>query len=199
MNRRVITAAILMVLLMLCGCGGQTGSEAEVSDVTQTAVAEALEPEEAYIYYLHTDSDCQSIWTRMGELFSRRSGIPVTVEYVEPEDYEIRLQQVMAGHMMPTAFFLPDQKTAYVWDDYTAELSSTMLGKKVRYPSEYLYYQGKAAGLPDQVFPDRNYVALNAIADERSVEATEKFFSWIFCSAEGRMAFPNRGLADCYK
>ncbi len=199
MNKRGIAAALVAAFLLLCGCGGQTEIEEEASAAQQTTVIETGEPEDAYIYYLHTDSDCQSIWTQMGELFSRRSGIPVTVEYVAPEEYEIRLQQVMAGQKIPTAFFLPDQKTAYVWDDYTAELSGTMLGKKVRYPSEYLYFQGKAAGLPDRSSSDRSYVALNAGADRHSIDATEHFFSWIFCSAEGRMAFPNRGLADCYE
>ena len=174
-------------------------TEGETSFPGETDNARTEETKDTYIYYLHTDSDCQSIWEQMAQIFSRRTGIPVTVEYVDAKDYEIRLQQVMARQEMPTAFLLPDLQSAYVWDDYTAEISETDLGGKVRYPSEYFYYKGKAAGVPERAASDRNYIALNRIADQDSVDATQNFFIWIFCSAEGRMAFPNRGLADCYE
>ncbi len=184
---------------LLCGCGRETTETETPEPETAVVTVSTEESPSPYIYYLHTDEACRSIWEQLGETFSRRSGIPVTIEYVEQEDYAIRLQQVMAKQEMPTAFLLQDLNAAYAWDDYTAELSGSYLGAKVRYPSEYFYYLGKAAGIPDRVSGDRGYVALNAQADEEAFSATEKFFSWIFCSAEGRSAFPNRGLADCYR
>lgn len=199
MNKHRLITILALTAVLFGGCG-------RVQEIPETETTEAHaagdpveESRSAYIYYLHTDEDCREIWERLGETFSRRSGIPVRIEYVEEKDYAIRLQQVMAKQEMPTAFFLQDADGAYAWDDYTTDLSQTYLGEKVRYPSEYFYYCGKAAGIPDRVSPDRNYVAFNAQADEDSLEATEKFFSWIFCSAEGRCSFPNRGYADCYR
>ena len=199
MNKSTIAISMGALILFLSACGSEAELEAETPVTEKSVVAETTETEDIYVYYLHTDSDCQSIWERMAGIFSRRTGIPVTVEYVDADEYDIRLQQVMAEQEMPTAFLLPDTRTAYVWDDYTVELSGTELGEKVRYPSEYFYYCGKAAGVPERAAPDRTYIALNGIADQGSVDATEKFFTWIFCSAEGRMAFPNRGLSDCYE
>lgn len=199
MSKKRTVVFLALAAFLFCGCGeAETTPEEPVAE----AAAEAASTEESaspYVYYLHTDADCQSIWERMGETFSRRTGIPVTIEYVDAEDYDIRLQQVMAKREMPTAFMVTDLQAAYAWDDYTAELSETALGKKLRYPSEYFFYCGKAAGFPDRAAKERRYVALNAQSEEPALDATEKFFSWIFSSAEGRRSFPNRGYADCYR
>jgi len=199
MNKKKIMMVFVVLVMLLSGCAREIKTaETEAPEVPMTEVP-AEENGSAYIYYLHTDREDRATLERLGETFSRRSGIPVTIEYVDEKDYAIRLQQVMAGREMPTAFFLQDADAAYAWDDYTSDISQTYLGSKVRYPSEYFYYLGKAAGVPDRVSADRNFVALNAQADEASMDATEKFFSWIFCSAEGRTSFPNRGYADCYR
>lgn len=196
-KRGVLSIFLAAVIALVSGCGSEEPEEIR-EPLDAVIEVNTVEPEEPYILFLNSDPGKDGQWQRLGAIWERRTGIPVTIESVEEADYSIALQEQMAGKNMPVIFLLPDTDTAYAWDHYTEDLSETGLSELLKYSALYLYYQGKAAGVPDSAQSDRRYFAINARAPEAAKDAAEAFLTWVVGTVEGQSAFQEERLYDCY-
>lgn len=180
MNKRLLqSVALLMVLILAAGCGKETVP----LEATLTESADAAVSEDTYIFFLNDDPQRDTAWRSLASTWTRRTGVPVTIESVPRADYSVRLQAAMAERFMPTLFLLTDENDSYVWDDYTTELTGTLLDRHLRFHSLYEFQDGKAAAAPGV---KGAHFAVNARCSGTASEATLSFLCWAVSSAEGR-------------
>lgn len=119
-GRMIALASILSLSAgMLAACGGSTGGDAKA---------------EGKVYYLNFKGDTQDDWERLGEEYTKQTGVPVTVQTATSGTYESTLKSEVAKKEAPTLFQVNGPVGLATWKDYCADLKDTELYSQLKNP-----------------------------------------------------------------
>ncbi len=161
------------------------------------AFAAETEGEEESWILLPEDGPAEE-WNDLAAAFSEETGKTV-LPVVAGEEYSIALQKGMAKRKGPAAFLLFSERDAYIWEEYLTELRESAVAPHLRYASLYLYYEGKAVGVPSGSGRERSYYALNDRAPEEEKALAAEFLAFVLSGEEGQAALSAAELYKLYR
>ena len=150
---------------------------------------------DAYIL-LPEGSDYEG-WNTLSDTYEDETGIWVETIIAE-EDYRIALQKYMARNKPPAAFVVLTEKDAFIWEGFLEELRDTKLDEALRFTSLYLFYGGKAVGIPIDASDERTYLGMNSFTSESDKAAAEKFLVYALSGEEGQTILKEAKLQKLY-
>lgn len=101
-------AGVCLVFL-LSGCGKESSNE------------------NGRVYYMNFKPEQDAQWQELAEIYTRETGIPVTVMTAASGQYEATLKSEMAKREAPTLFQVNGPVGLEAWDDYCYDLSGTAI------------------------------------------------------------------------
>lgn len=112
-----LTMASLMGISMLAGCGEKTDTPAANGDAEATGS----------VYYLNFKPEADEQWQELAEMYTKETGVPVTVVTAASGQYETTLKSEMAKNEVPTLFQVNGPVGLAGWKDYCYDLTGSAI------------------------------------------------------------------------
>ena len=134
--KRALTCVLAATtsVALLAGCG--SNSTQEGSDATGS------------VYYLSFKPEQDAVWQKIGEEYTKETGVPVKIVTAASGTYEQTLKAEIAKKDAPTLFQINGPVGYQNWKDYTADLTDTDFYKALIDKSMAVTDGGKAYGVP---------------------------------------------------
>lgn len=137
-----LTLTGALSLSMLAGCGSADATKPAADGGDKTAAASG-----GSVYYLNFKPEQDAQWKELAEIYTKDTGIPVTILTAASGQYETTLKSEMAKTKAPTLFQVNGPVGLSAWKDYCYDLSKTKLAGELTSNDFALMDGDKMAGI----------------------------------------------------
>lgn len=125
----LLATAVMMGALALTGCGKEAASG------------------KGSVYYLNFKPEADAQWQELASIYTKETGVEVTVVTAASDQYETTLKSEMAKSKAPTLFQVNGPAGLASWKDYCLDLNGTGVYNQLSSEDFALKSDGKVAGI----------------------------------------------------
>lgn len=139
-TKKLLTVGLasMMSVSMLAGCG---------DDANQATEAANTNDAKGSVYYLNFKPEADGQWQEVADIYTKETGVPVTVVTAASGQYEATLKSEMAKNEVPTMFQVNGPVGLAAWKDYCYDLSGSAIDSELSSKDFELKNGNEVAGI----------------------------------------------------